>query len=73
MLWGSLELSDEIADWSAWLAEQDDAEVLARLRLHTRTGRPAGEDSFVDKVESFVGRILRPPRAGRPSRGSKCG
>jgi len=73
MLSGSLEFSDEIADWTAWLAEQHDDEVLARLRLHTRTGRLAADDSFVDKVESLVGRILRPQRAGRPSREAQCG
>ncbi len=29
-----------MADWSRWLAPEDDERMLAELRLHTRTGRP---------------------------------
>ena len=55
--------------WRQWLAEPwEDAEeqMVRRLRLCTRTGRPAGGESFVNHLESLVGRILQPGKGGRP-------
>lgn len=45
---------------------RDDSEDVETLRLHTRTGRPLGSDSFISKFESFLGRRLRPLPVGRP-------
>ena len=73
LLSGNLEWSDQITDWSAWLAEEEDPATLARLRLLTRTGRPAGDETFVDRLESLLGRILRPRSPGRPRKETKCG
>jgi putative transposase len=53
-------------DWRAWLREPDEDELIQQLRLLTRTGRPFGEASFVDKAERVTGRLLRPRPAGRP-------
>ena len=53
-------------EWSAWLAEGDDAKMLATLRLCTRTGRPAGGKQFIAELESRLGRRLAPKRIGRP-------
>ena len=53
------------ADWSAWLAEEDDAKMLARLRLNTRTGRPAGGRRFTAELEARLGRKLWPKPVGR--------
>ncbi len=30
------------------------------IRLHTRTGRPLGSDSFVERIEAATGRTLKP-------------
>ena len=73
LLSGNLEWSDQLTDWSACLPEEDDLGTLARLRLLTRTGRPAADKAFVDKLESLPGRILRPRRPGRPRKETKCG
>lgn len=53
-------------DWSSWLAEKEDEKVVATLRLHTRTGRPAGSKEFVAGLESRLGRRLQPRSVGRP-------
>lgn len=53
-------------DWRAWLREPDEDESIQQLRLLTRTDRPFGEASFVDKAERVTGRLLRPRPAGRP-------
>jgi putative transposase len=53
-------------DWRAWLRETDEDELIQRLRLSTRTGRPFGDELFVGKAERATGRLLRPRPAGRP-------
>ena len=52
--------------WSAWLAEKPSDEMMERLRLSTRTGRPAGSATFIERLEQTCGRILRPKPGGRP-------
>jgi putative transposase len=53
-------------DWREALAQpQDDADV-RDLRRHTMTGRPLGSDRFISKLETLVGRRLRPLPVGRP-------
>ena len=64
---------DQIDDWSAWLAEEADPATVDRLRLFTRTGRPAGDDGFVARLEALLGRILRPQNPGRPRKDKKSG
>jgi putative transposase len=39
---------------------------LRELRGHSRTGRPLGADTFLERLESFVGHVLRPQKGGRP-------
>jgi len=53
-------------EWRAWLRQAEDDELIRRLRLNTRTGRPFGDDPFVGKAENVTGRLLRPRPAGRP-------
>ena len=55
-----------IGDWSAWLADAEDAAVVAAIRRNTATGRPAGGDGFVGRLESLLGRRRRPMKRGRP-------
>jgi len=59
------------ADWSDWLAAGDDKTALAKLRLHTRTGRPIGNKSFVTELESRLGRRLHSLPVGRPPKSRK--
>jgi len=34
------------------------------LQQHERTGRPLGNDTFIDKMEQTLGRVLRPQKTG---------
>ena len=59
-----LPLMETIGDWAAFLQESDEdtAEAMARS---SRTGRPFGPTGFVEGLEQFAGRPLRPQRPGR--------
>ena len=56
--------------WRQWLREPWEAEdrCAKRLRRCTQTGRPAGGDGFVARLEGLVGRMLRPQKVGRPNK-----
>ena len=54
------------AAWRKELAEGlTDAEV-TQIRLRTHTGRPLGSDRFLAKLETVLGRRVRPLPVGRP-------
>jgi putative transposase len=59
------------ANWASWLGEKEDDEAISRLRLVTRTGRPAGDETFVKNMEAIAGRPLRARTVGRPPRERK--
>ena len=49
-----------IANWKALLESALSAEELKDLRGHSRTGRPLGDETFMDRLASAVGRALKP-------------
>lgn len=57
-----------IRDWTAWLSENEPDEAIDQLRLCTRTGRPLGDVTFIDRLERLCGRILRPRPGRRPDK-----
>jgi putative transposase len=57
-----------VADWSLWLRQDDSSQVIETIRRRTRTGRPCGDERFLDDLEELLGRSLRPRIGGRPRR-----
>jgi putative transposase len=57
-----------IPDWCAFLNSAMPAEELRDIRQHTRTGRPLGNETFLDRLEGMIGRILKPQKRGRKPR-----
>jgi putative transposase len=53
-----------VRDWGAWLADEDEA-VSMEIRRQTHTGRPCGSQSFIERIETLLGRSVRPKRRGR--------
>ena len=51
--------------WKNFVMAPTRAEELAALRRHTRTGRPLGSESFVEKISTLLGRDLRKQKPGR--------
>lgn len=54
-----------VSDWENFLLDEDD-KLSERLRLASRTGRPLGNEDFVEEIEQLTGRDPRPRRPGRP-------
>ena len=52
-------------DWNALLNSGLTEEELRDMRLHSRTGRPLGSTTFVERLERIVGRVLTPKKPGR--------
>jgi putative transposase len=57
---------DQIADWSAWLVEGEDANQLSVLRRNIDKGLPCGTERFIKKLERLTGRVLQYRPQGRP-------
>jgi len=55
-----------VGDWTALLNSDLQEEDLNEFRGHGRTGRPLGDESFIDRLEAIVGRALKPQKGGRP-------
>jgi putative transposase len=53
-----------IGDWRAFLDSALPEDELRKLRDHGRTGRPLGSPTFIDRLESIVGRVLKPLKRG---------
>jgi hypothetical protein len=49
-------LLDLVADWAAFLADDDLEATYQRLRTGERTGRPLGERALIDRLETALGR-----------------
>ena len=56
---------DRISNWVDYLQEKGSLESLQDLRSHSTTGRPLGDDLFLDVLEASLGRKLRKLRPGR--------
>ncbi|MCG8369049.1 MAG: transposase [Proteobacteria bacterium] len=57
-------MMQRVSDWDAYLSTIDSAETTESIRKHTCTGRPLGDDSFVDRMELLTGRRLKKRRPG---------
>jgi putative transposase len=55
-----------MGDWLGYLMEGDDDKLIQKIRQHTKTGRPCGDEDFIKKIEGLIGRRLRTLPRGRP-------
>jgi len=56
----------QIVDWSAWLAEGEQAQQRNIIRKHISKGLPCGATRFIRKLEKLAGRSLEYRPQGRP-------
>ena len=60
-------LLERVSNWPAFLASglsENDADL---MRKHERTGRPLGDNPFLEMLEGLLKRRLKPRKAGRKS------
>jgi len=58
-------LRDIVTDWQGFLGERDPPSLVDSLRHQTSTGRPSGDDRFIDALERKTGRRIRRHNPGR--------
>lgn len=51
-------LLDLVPDWKAFLMEEIEDKDYQHIKKHERTGRPLGDDAFINKIENTCNRIL---------------
>ena len=65
LLSGAFPFPGVVADWRAWLADED-VNMSNAIRRNTLLGLPCGSPEFTHELESRFGRLLRHKKAGRP-------
>lgn len=58
-------------NWRALLTKEVDDDDVQALLKKTRTGRPCGAESFVERMEELTGRVLKPQKPGPKMQESK--
>jgi len=56
---------ERVPNWQVYLDSDLDDKSMAALKMHSNTGRPLGDDAFIDSMELQAGKVLRPLRRGR--------
>ena len=56
---------DRVGNWRVYLNDAGQLPTLNVIRTHSRTGRPAGDNRFIDKLEALTGRSLKRKKPGR--------
>jgi len=64
-----IQITCRIAGWVCTSAEhlrkRDEKDFASMMHLHENTGRPLGNEGFVKKPETTLGRMLTPGKPGR--------
>ncbi|MBU0571315.1 MAG: transposase [Candidatus Omnitrophica bacterium] len=57
----------KIDNWASYLAKDDDEVAIEIFRKHARTGRPLGDQNFINELEKLTGRMLQKQKPGPKS------
>jgi putative transposase len=57
-------LLSQIPDWAAYLRKETSESDKKVFKSHARTGRPLGDDKFIEKLEKITGRRIRNEKPG---------
>jgi len=61
-------LIHNITNWTEFLSEQENKKVLENLRNNIISGRPSGDEEFIERIENIIGRSLKVRPRGRPKK-----
>ena len=59
-------LWQEISEWKRYLEEEEDSSLIQKIRKCSLTGRPCGDEAFVQELEGRFSRRLKALSPGRP-------
>jgi len=62
---------NRVENWQAYLESDLDEKTINTLKMHSKTGRPLGDDPFVDMLELKLDKVLRPLKQGRKRNNDK--
>jgi putative transposase len=57
-------LLERIPDWYEYLSKSDQPVSTDMIRKHSRTGRPAGDEAFINRLEFLINRPLKKRKPG---------
>lgn len=57
-------LMSEIQDWASYLRDETSESDKKLFLSHARTGRPLGDDKFIDRLEKMTGRSIKKKKPG---------
>jgi hypothetical protein len=63
-----LYLHRDIENWSSYLKNETNSDIIEDLITKTKLGRPSGEDGFIIRLEKKLGIELTKRKPGRPSK-----
>lgn len=66
-------LLDAVGDWKEFLASGLRDDEREAIRKHERTGRPLGDEHFLDRLEQSLGRALRRRKPGPKPKSTALG
>ena len=66
VLSGDCYLTEQIQDWFLYLEARGDDVMVNTIRSNSKTGRPCGDDGFIQTIEGIVARRLKAMPRGRP-------
>jgi putative transposase len=70
LLSGALETRGKVKNWAEWLRAGEDAALVQTIRASTSTGRAAGDEAFVARIEELTRRPAN-PKQRKPGRKAK--
>jgi putative transposase len=61
-----------IDDWNSFLAADEDEMLVKQIESSISTGRPAGSEDFIRRIETITGRKIIAQKGGRPKKAISC-
>ncbi|MFP6780475.1 MAG: transposase, partial [Gammaproteobacteria bacterium] len=57
-------MAERVGDWGEYLTQSTDESVLKGIREHSRTGRPLGDERFMQSLTTVTGTDWRKKKPG---------
>ena len=64
-------LLEIVDDWRDFISKETTKEIVKALHRHEHTGRPLGDETFIERLEAATGRHLKPKKPGPEKRVGK--